>query len=226
MMKRYFDNDFQQFFIELAPNNNKEWFDQNRDRYLKSVKEPFYQFTEDLIRKINKVDPSVQTTVKDSVFRINRDIRFAKDKTPYKMHMSAVVAEGGKKHINSPGIYFEFGPEMIRIYQGAYAVDPGPLYHLRSYIISNMDKFEALIRDKKFRKYYGAIISEPQLRLPREFKAAAEKQPLIANKSYYFGAELSPGILTDKNLLRIVLDHYMAGKNICLFLKEGLKSES
>ena len=72
----YFTQDFLDFFKELAANNHKDWFDENRKRYHKSVKDPFYKFLEDAIAEIQKVDPTIQIEPKDAAFRINRDIRF------------------------------------------------------------------------------------------------------------------------------------------------------
>ncbi|MCB0846293.1 MAG: DUF2461 domain-containing protein, partial [Bacteroidetes bacterium] len=103
----YFTPDYIAFFEELARNNTKEWFDQNRSRYEKSVKKPFYAFVERMIDLISEDDPAVMITPKDAIFRINRDIRFSNDKTPYKTNFSAVVSPGGRKEMVTPGLYFE-----------------------------------------------------------------------------------------------------------------------
>ena len=86
-----FNEEYLDFFKELAQFNKKEWFDENRKRYEKSVKIPFKKFVTELIQEIQKIDPEVEIEAKDAVFRINRDIRFSKDKTPYKIQMSAIL---------------------------------------------------------------------------------------------------------------------------------------
>ncbi len=89
----FFTEDFLNFFIELAPNNHKDWFDLNRKRCEESIKKPFYAFTQHLIDRITKSDAAFKDLLaKDCVFRINRDIRFSKDKSPYKLQYSAVIA--------------------------------------------------------------------------------------------------------------------------------------
>ena len=98
----YFSEDFLRFFKELAGNNNKEWFDLNRKRYFKEVKDPFHHFIEDLIAAVQKEDSNVNIAPKDAIFRINRDVRFSKDKTPYKLQVSAIISKGGKKDKVSP----------------------------------------------------------------------------------------------------------------------------
>src|SRR6056300_1464554 len=101
--KEYFD-----FFAELEKNNNKEWFDKNRKRYAKHVKEPFKKLVSDLITEVSFIDSDIATLEpKNAIFRINRDIRFSNDKTPYKTFNGAVIAPKGKKDHTTPGIYVE-----------------------------------------------------------------------------------------------------------------------
>ncbi|MCB0770562.1 MAG: DUF2461 family protein, partial [Flavobacteriales bacterium] len=78
----HFTSDFNQFYKDLAKNNNKEWFDANRKRYEMSVKKPFLDLVSAVIAKVGKVDKNVRIEAKEAIFRINRDIRFSKDKTP------------------------------------------------------------------------------------------------------------------------------------------------
>jgi uncharacterized protein (TIGR02453 family) len=94
----FFTADYLAFFKELAANNHKEWFDANRKRYETSVKEPFKAFTQHLIDELAKKEPAFkELKASDCIFRINRDIRFSKDKTPYKTQCSAVISPNGKK---------------------------------------------------------------------------------------------------------------------------------
>ena len=98
----YFEKDFLTFFEELAGDNTKDWFDENRARYHRVIKDPRYVFVKDLIKAMEKDDPEINLEVKHAVFRINRDIRFAKDKTPYKTAVSAAVGRGGRKEAQYP----------------------------------------------------------------------------------------------------------------------------
>ena len=91
-----------QFIKELKKNNNKPWFDANRKKY-EAAKADFVSWVEILIAAIAKFNPAVASLkAKDCTFRINRDIRFSKDKSPYKTNMGAYIHPGGKK-INTPG---------------------------------------------------------------------------------------------------------------------------
>ena len=80
----HFSPEFLQFFKDLAANNNRDWFTGNKKHYELVVKKPFEVFITDMINKIKKDDPKLQIEAKDAIFRIYRDVRFSKDKTPYK----------------------------------------------------------------------------------------------------------------------------------------------
>ena len=116
---RNLTEEFFEFFIDLTLNNNKTWFDENRKRYEKLVKLPLRSFVEELIREVSKVDGRFASlSASDCLFRINRDIRFSKDKTPYKIHCSAALQLGDSKNMSLGGLYVEFGPESCAIYAG------------------------------------------------------------------------------------------------------------
>ena len=86
-MPIYFSPDYLKFFIELAPNNNKDWFDKNRERYRISVKEPFENFVEKLVMELRKTEEVMEGRPSDFIFRVNKDIRFSKDKSPtFRIH--------------------------------------------------------------------------------------------------------------------------------------------
>lgn len=222
-MKAYFTSAFNAFFRELAPNNNKEWFDANRGRYEAHVKEPFRTFTEDLIQQISKLDPKIRISAKDAVFRINRDIRFSKDKYPYKMHMAAAVSHIGKKAPDVCGFYYQFNPEGIQIWHGAYFIEPATLGELRYYLADHAAEFNKLMKAKKFTTLYGEVVGEGNSRLPKDLKSAAEKQPLLLHKNFYWGAQLPPKMITSKELLPTLMEYYKAGKALAAFLDKGMK---
>jgi uncharacterized protein (TIGR02453 family) len=217
----FFTEDFLQFFIELAPNNNKDWFDLNRKRYEKSVKEPFKKFVQHMIDEIAKTDPKFKDIeAKDCIFRINRDIRFSSDKTPYKLNVSAVVAPDGKKSKAVNGVYFEFGPEHVRVYGGVYEIDKDDLLTVREGMAADIEKFQKVYNDQKFKSVFGSILGEKNKLLPKELKEAAEKEPLIYNKQWYFYAQFDPETVLKADLDKIVLDCFEAGKPVENYFNE------
>ena len=129
----YFEPDYLEFFKELAANNHKDWFDANRRRYETVVRDPFKNFISRLITEMSKTDPDLEIQAKDAIFRINRDIRFSKDKTPYKLNNSAIISKEGRKNKNYPGIYLEFGPEKLAFYGGIYMPDGEQTQKIRTF---------------------------------------------------------------------------------------------
>jgi len=218
----YFTPDFLQFFKELAANNHKDWFDKNRGRYEEEVKNPMQKMVQDLIAAIAKKDKAVKIAPKDAIFRINKDVRFAKDKTPYKINTSAIISPEGRKNKDYPGLYIELGPEHLQIYQGAYFIETPKLVELRKYMVKNLTRFNTLAADKKFKKTYGKIEGEDQIRLPKELKDKAEKQPLLAKKQLYWGVTLKPETILKKDLVNTIMKHYEVGQPLVDFLAKGL----
>jgi len=219
----WFTSDFNKFFIDLAPNNNKEWFDANRKRYESNVKEPFEGFVAEVIKRVAKVDPKVAITPREAIFRINRDVRFSKDKAPYKSRMSAVVAAGGRKDHSSGSIYFEIGPENVAFYGGQYMPDKDQLQRIREHIAANLSQFKKLYTAKAFMDHFGAVQGDKNKIMPKEFKALVEKEPLIANKQFYFMAELAPKTVTSPKLVDVLMEHYAAMKPMNDFLAAALR---
>jgi uncharacterized protein (TIGR02453 family) len=217
----YFTKDYVDFFIELAANNHKEWFDVNRKRYELSVKKPFANFTQALIDRIAVNNPTFQgLQAKYCIFRINRDIRFSADKTPYKLMCSAVVSPEGKKSTAINGIYFEVTPEHVRVYGGIYEIDKENLQELREGIASNLTQFHTLVNDPSFTSFFGAIHGDKNKVLPASLKSAAISQPLIFNKQFYFYATFPVALLFSNELMDTLIQAYEIGKPLESFFNQ------
>ena len=149
----YFNQDFIDFFKDLELNNNKEWFDTNRKRYETSVKKPFAKFVDEMIGRINAEDPEVRIEAKDAIMRINRDIRFSRDKTPYNTHVGAIISETGRKDKSVPGFFMRFSTEGIGLFGGAHGVDKDQLQKIREAIASDLKGFRAVLEEKSLNLY-------------------------------------------------------------------------
>jgi len=220
----HFSKDFNEFFKELAANNNKDWFDENRARYKNTIKEPFEVFIADLIDELSKYDPNLKgIDPKKTIFRINRDIRFSKDKSPYKLNRSAAISKGGKKDRAGAGIYIQLGPEMVALAGGAYEMHKDQLMKLRNYIANNHKSFRKAIESDAFQRHYGEIRGEENKRLPnKELTEAAEKEPHIYKKQMYYWTELSPELVHSDKLIPTVIEYFKAAKPVREFLRKAL----
>ncbi|OFZ16806.1 MAG: hypothetical protein A3D92_12255 [Bacteroidetes bacterium RIFCSPHIGHO2_02_FULL_44_7] len=211
----FFSPDFLRFFMDLAPNNNKDWFDANRKRYEENVREPFKKFVDHLIEKVAVNDPAFRNLeAKDCIFRINRDIRFSKDKTPYKMNVSAVIAPEGKKSKAVNGVYFELGPEHLRVYGGIYEIEKDDLLSVREGIAAEPEKFKKLYSDPAFVEMFGEVLGDKNKILPAHLKEPAGKEALIFNKQWYFYTEFPAEDVLRDDLDEVILKCFEVGKPI------------
>ncbi len=220
---RYFTEDFVQFFKDLAVNNHKDWFHENKKRYETSVKKPFYAFIDDLILEVKKEIPDLDLQAKNCVARINRDIRFSKDKTPYNIHFTGFVSEGGRKDSSKPGIGFRFSPESVFIMGGCYSPDKDQIFKIRSAIAKNPAKFKKVLQDARFKDKFGHVRGEVNKRIDKQFAEAASKEPLLFNKQFYYLNELDVTTIVSDNLLDIMMAHWHAATPVNNYLKNALK---
>jgi len=220
----FFTQDFLDFFKDLEENNERDWYHAHKKRYYKSVKEPFAAFVGEMIDRLSAIDPHMLTTPKESIFRIARDIRFSNDKTPYKTHAAAVIGEGGRKGMRTPGVYIQFSAKEAGLYSGVYQPPKEDLQNIREAIAAEPDKFADLLQQPKFvEKTGGTIEGERNKRIPKEFKEAAEQQPLIYQKTFLYQQILPPETLLRDDLPDIVTDFYLAVRPMNQFFTQAIQ---
>jgi len=222
----HFDKDYASFFRELEKNNSKEWFDQNRKRYEKNIKIPFKNFMTTLAEHLQEFYPEADLSTNFSVMRINRDIRFSADKTPYKIHMAGMVMPGGVKDKTRPGLYVQVNHKDIRVYSGSMMLEKEQLQAIREYIADHLDEFNKLISDKNFTEIFGEISGEKNKRLPKEFQETSEIQPLIANKEFYWFFKIKSTEITSNNLVDILVDKFQTTLPLNSFFEKALGYKS
>ena len=218
----WFEADILDFFAELEFNNHKEWFEANKKRYENSVKKPMEAFAAEMIGRMQVIEPEISMTPREAVFRIYRDVRFSKDKTPYKTNAGLYVSPSGRNHLGKPGIYFHVDARKMGIASGYYGPDPQQVRAFRSFICANLEEFSQLLENVEFKRLFGTIAGEKGKILPQEFKAAAEIQPLIFNKQFYYWAEFDATDVFRDDLPELILEHYLAAKPMNAFLTRAL----
>ncbi len=186
-----------EFLDKLAKNNNKDWFDKNRHEYL-AAKANFENFVQSLINEITGFDPIMKgLEAKNCIFRINRDVRFSNDKSPYKTNMGAFIVKGGKQNGDrNAGYYFHIEPGKSMLAGGAY-VPPSPwLTAIRDKIDDEAEKLVAIVKDPDFKKYFGQLEGEKLKKAPKGFPPDHKYIELLKLKSYLAVKEI-----TDKQVL-------------------------
>ncbi len=223
MKQNYFTQDFYKFFRDLAANNNREWFNDHKKRYETSVKLPFEDFVSDLIKEASKENPNLNQDPKKAIFRIYRDIRFSKDKTPYKLHMAAAISEGGRKDPSKPGFYIQMGGEDFRYYSGLYQPSKEDLYKIRNHISQSIPEFQKAYNEKGFKESFGEIRGEKNKIIPKEFKEAAQEEPLLFNKAFYFFHSKTIETALNEDLMNIIFDLHRKSQSLRTYLQNALK---
>lgn len=218
----WFTPDAIAFFAELEQNNEKAWFEANRKRYEKSVKAPLLEFAAEMIERMREIDPEITMLPRNAVFRIHRDTRFSKDKAPYKTNAGLVVTRGEKHNPGVPGLYFHFDSTQMAIASGLYFIEPAQLKLIREHIAKNLDEFDALLSDKSWREHFGEMVGEKNKKLPPELNEAAQRQPLLFNKQFFYWAQHPTSEITREDLPDFVMSHIRAAQPMNQFLTRPL----
>jgi len=210
-----------QFLHLLKENNNREWFNQNKSLY-EDAKHDFEQLVDTLIPLIQEFDPRIGTiTAKQTTFRIYRDIRFSKDKTPYKEHFGSYMSPGGRKSIYC-GYYLHFGIGESMLAGGAYRPQGDHLKKIRSEIYYNLDEFMSIIKNGSFKMTFGQIEGEKLKRPPKDFPADFEGIDLLKYKDYTVFHKLEEEKLLNDDFVTYAIDVFKKMKPLNDFLNRAL----
>jgi uncharacterized protein (TIGR02453 family) len=214
-----------QFLKQLAKNNNKEWFDANRKKY-DTAKADFAGNLQNIINTFSKTDATIAPLeAKKCMFRINRDIRFSKDKSPYKTNFGASI-NGGGKISDYAGYYLHIQPGNCFVGGGVYHPMPDALKKVRQEIDYNFDEFRNITRSKKFKSVYTKGLSmDGDLSLSRPPKGYDEDNPAISYiklKSVIAMSPLTDAQVTDKKFVATVVKAFEALYPLIVFLNKAL----
>lgn len=187
--------DYFRFFNELSANNSREWFNDNKDRFRASVQEPLSAFVEAMAPRLKKIskhfvaDPRLNG---GSVFRIYKDVRFSKDKTPYKTHGAVQFRHALGKDAHAPGFYVHLDPKEI-FYGGGIWTPPSPaLLKVREAIRDTGAGWKKATTGAAFKKRFGDVRGDSLTRPPRGFDADDPMIEDIKRKSFFAMAEARP----------------------------------
>lgn len=214
------------FLKDLRKNNNKPWFDKNRKAY-ESAKADFAGFIQVVIDQHGKKDPSIKDLLaKDCMFRINRDIRFSKDKSPYKANFGASINKGGRKAWNSAGYYFHLEPGGCFTGGGIYMPDPDTLKKVRQEIDYNLPGFKKIIQSSTFKKIYGGLDQSAEFSLSRVPKGYEPDNPAAAFlklKSFIAMTRLTDSDLTSRQLIKKTVAAFEALQPLIGFINSAVE---
>ncbi|MDZ4845503.1 MAG: DUF2461 domain-containing protein [Chitinophagales bacterium] len=187
-----------QFLKQLSKNNNREWFAANKHLY-EAAKTDFENFVGELIKALSKFDKTLsELKAKDCTFRIYRDVRFSKNKDPYKNNFGAYIAGGGKKSMK-PGYYIHLQPNGHSFLAGGAYMPPSPvLSAIRQEIDYNLKEFKGILSNKLFKKYFPKLEGDTVKTTPKGYDKEHLAIDILRHKDF-----LAVHALKDEQLLAV-----------------------
>lgn len=214
-----------EFLKDLKANNNRDWFLENKKRY-EVFKKDYQQIVADLLAVMKPQDPSLEMLeVKNCTFRINRDIRFSKDKTPYKTHIGIWMPCGRVKGKNSPGYYIHLDEKEAFIAGGLYAPEADELKKIRKEIAFFYEDLQEILNEKEFKKVFKdfdrnekSVLKNP----PRGYEKEHPAIDLLKLKSFESSFKINFNDVTKKEFVSSVTKKLILLKPLNEFLARAL----
>lgn len=211
-----------QFLYNLRDNNNREWFHNNNEIY-QIVKKEFEQFIALVIMEISQFDSSIKNVnPKDCIFRINRDIRFSNNKSPYKNNFGGFIVPGGR-NAGYAGYYVHIEPENCFLAGGIYMPPADRLKAVRTEIYENIDVFKKIIYNKEFVKYFGELSVEDKLKQPpKGFPKDFSDIDLLKYKHYSVLRSVSEELVLSKQYIKETIETFKVLFPFNQFINESI----
>ncbi|WP_348798791.1 DUF2461 domain-containing protein [Flavobacterium adhaerens] len=215
------------FLADLKTNNNREWFLDNKKRY-EIVKKDYHQLIASLLDALKPHDPSIEMLeVKNCTFRINRDVRFSKDKSPYKTNLGIWIS-GGAKHTEAPGYYLHIENENCFIGGGIYCPEPEQIQKIRKEIHFFYDDLTNILNDKKFQSTFGDLDRNEATTLKNPPKGYDKEDPAIEHlklKSFIATQKIDSKLVTQKDFVPTIIEKMLILKPFNDFIERALYTE-
>jgi uncharacterized protein (TIGR02453 family) len=211
------------FLRDLRTNNNKSWFDQNRKRY-DMAREHFEAFITEFIYGLGEIEDLAGVTAKECMFRINRDVRFSPDKSPYKATMSAVIGKGGRKPIGR-SYYVQIAPDgQSLLAGGVHSPSSQELDKVRRRLANHSDEFKKIIHKADFTRYFGSIQGEALKTAPQGYAKDHPDIELLRFKQFLAEHDFSDEQVLAPDLTVQILAMSKALKPFLTYLQAALDS--
>lgn len=212
-----------EFLEAVAINNNREWFQGNKSRY-EDARANVIDFTGSVIQGLSAFDPLIKSDInpKDCVLRIYRDIRFSKDKTPYKNHIGIGISPHGR-NFKGPGYYIHIHPESSFITAGSWMPESDLLKAIRQEIDYNSAEFHSIITAPDFIKLFGDLDREDSLKTtPKGYDAGHPDIRYLKLKSFTASHDVRRSVLAGKDSVDYTVNVLGALKPFMQFLRTAV----
>ncbi|MEN8163540.1 MAG: DUF2461 domain-containing protein [Acidobacteriota bacterium] len=224
MSDRYFGKNLFGFLEDLKANNTREWFQANKNRYVRDVKEPAQAFIADFAPHLAKVSPHFRSDprpVGGSLFRINRDVRFSKDKSPYKTHAGLHFRHSAGKNAFTPGFYLHLEPRGCFAGVGLWHPDGPTLKKIRQRVAERPDAWKKAVEDPAFARFY-TVEGDRLKRPPRGFDPDHELVEILKFKDFTGMSKLTQKQVIATGFIEEFAELCRAGGSLVRFICEAL----
>lgn len=212
-------SDTLKFLIDLSINNNRNWFNNNKHRYI-DAKLVFENLIHEVILEIKKIDSDIEiSTAKECMFRIYRDARFSANKEPYKTNFGGVIAKGGRKSGNA-GYYIHLEPDNSFIGGGIYMPQSAKLKAIRTKIYNNPSQLKSIINKPEFIKTFGNLEGEKLKSAPRGFPNNFTDIELLKHKHFIVTKNVKNQFWTNKNVVKNIVNTFKIQYEFNYYLNE------
>lgn len=216
-----------QFLEDLVANNNTDWMHANKKRY-ENYKKDYHSFIASILAEMKPLDQSLEPLeIKNCTFRINRDIRFSKDKSPYKTNMGVWLTQN-KFRKNSPGYYIHFEKGNSFIAGGVWCPEVNELKKIRKEIAFFYDDLNEILYDTTFKSIFRELTREEANTLkkaPKDFDPNHPAIEFLKLKSFTASQKIDEKLFTDKDFSKIISQKLIALKPLNDFLNRALETE-
>ena len=210
------------FLRDLKENNNRDWFAPRLESYRELVRVPMLALIHALHVAMLRFAPAYVGEPARCLYRVYRDTRFSKDKTPYKTHAAALFRRNSLAKNAGAGFYFAISPEEVAVGGGIYAPSPASLLVVRQHIAANTKSFRSTFEAKTVRRLMGELEGEQAVRVPKGFHAEHPAADLLRHKRLILYKTLSPDVATGPRLFREIVTRFEAMTPFVEFLDRPL----
>jgi uncharacterized protein (TIGR02453 family) len=221
----YFQPEFFRFLRSLKRNNNRPWFHANKEKYERIVRNPLLDFIGQLGPALRKVSPYLvvdNSPMGGSMFRIYRDTRFAKDKTPYKTHVAARFPISRQREMHTPGFYIHLAPGEVYSGGGVWRPDAPVLAQIRDYLVNHSREWKEVLKDRDFKKFC-VVEGEKLKRPPKGYPADHELIETLKYKDFVFNTSFTEKQASSPGFMERFVEACAAGAPYLKFLANALK---
>ncbi|MBC8345474.1 MAG: DUF2461 domain-containing protein [Candidatus Marinimicrobia bacterium] len=209
------------FLADIKKNNQREWYHANKDRF-KDANQNFIDFVAMLLFRISEFDPDIiGTEPKDCLFRIYRDIRFSKDKTPYKTWFGAGMNPGGRKRMGA-GYYIHIEPNDCYIAGGVWHPDKETLSSIREYIVGWPNQFESIVNAVGFRSAFGELRGDRLKVAPKGYPKDHPQIEWLKYKDFIVRKTIPTELFKSEKCLDVAFDIYSQMAEFIFFLRKAI----